>query len=204
MDIDILKRGLKLVEYIYDNQVPDLELYRIKEVGNGLADSHWKSKQWLVDELSEYIEDEDVHIAAGWLGLTAYLLKKQFPNINITNSDFDPGCKVMGEFLFDGYSIDYKTLDTVLDINKISNQCQVYINTSLEHIQQDYVEKIFASLRRGTIIAVQSNNYYTVEEHINCCESLDNFVSKVNVSEVLFKGSMPFEHYDRYMIIGVV
>ena len=26
MDIDILKRGLKLVEYIYDNQVPDLEL----------------------------------------------------------------------------------------------------------------------------------------------------------------------------------
>ena len=124
MDIDILKRGLKLVEYIYDNQVPDLELYRIKEVGNGLADSHWKSKQWLVDELSEYIEDEDVHIAAGWLGLTAYLLKKQFPSINITNSDFDPGCKVMGEFLFDGYSIDYKTLDTVLDINKISNQCQ--------------------------------------------------------------------------------
>ena len=101
MDIDVFKRGFKLVEYIYDNQIQDLELFRIRDVGNGLAESHWKSKQWLVDELSEFLYNEDVHIAAGWLGLTGYLLRKKFPDINITSSDIDPGCKIMGKFLFD-------------------------------------------------------------------------------------------------------
>ena len=91
MDIDVFKRGFKLVEYIYDNQIQDLELFRIRDVGNGLAESHWKSKQWLVDELSEFLYNEDVHIAAGWLGLTGYLLRKKFPDINITSSDIDPG-----------------------------------------------------------------------------------------------------------------
>ena len=143
MDIDVFKRGFKLVEYIYDNQIQDLELFRIRDVGNGLAESHWRGKQWLVDELSEFLYNEDVHIAAGWLGLTGYLLRKKFPNIKITSSDIDPGCKIMGEFLFD--NIEFKTLDTVLDINLIKDY-QVYINTSIEHIKQEYINQIFNKL----------------------------------------------------------
>lgn len=201
MDIDVFKRGFKLVEYIYDNQIQDLELFRIRDVGNGLAESHWKSKQWLVDELSEFLYNEDVHIAAGWLGLTSYLLRKEFPNIKITSSDIDPGCKIMGEFLFD--NIEFKTLDTVLDINIIKD-CQVYINTSIEHIKQEYINQIFNSLKQGTIFAIQSNNYYSVADHINCSDSLDDFKSKTICSEILYSGKIEFKNYDRYMIIGVI
>ena len=218
MENDILKRGFKLVEHIYDNQVrpkspfehiydkdiPNLEFYRIKDVGNGLAENHWKSKSWLVDELEEYIHNEDVHIAAGWLGLTAYLLRQKFPDISITNSDMDPGCKAMGEFLFKEHNIKYKIIDTVIDIEKIASSCQVYINTSLEHIQQQFIDDIFKKLDKGTIVAVQSNNYFSVEDHVNCCDNLDQFVSKVNVKNVLYKGTMSFPKYDRYMVIGIV
>ena len=201
MDIDVFKRGFKLVEYIYDNQIQDLELFRIRDVGNGLAESHWKGKQWLVDELSEFLYNEDVHIAAGWLGLTGYLLRKEFPNIKITSSDIDPGCKIMGEFLFD--NIEFKTLDTVLDINIIKD-CQVYINTSIEHIKQEYINQIFNSLKQGTIFAIQSNNYYSVADHINCSNNLDDFKSKTICSDILYINKMKFKNYDRYMIIGVI
>ena len=199
MDIDVFKRGFKLVEYIYDNQIQDLELFRIRDVGNGLAESHWKGKQWLVDELSEFLYNEDVHIAAGWLGLTGYLLRKEFPNIKITSSDIDPGCKIMGKFLFD--NIEFKTLDTVLDVNLIKD-CQVYINTSIEHIKQEYVDLIFSSLNKGTIFAIQSNNYYKVADHINCSDSLDDFKSRTQFKELLYANKMQFADYDRYMIIG--
>lgn len=199
MDIDVFKRGFKLVEYIYDNQIQDLELFRIRDVGNGLAESHWKSKQWLVEELSEFLYNEDVHIAAGWLGLTGYLLRKEFPNIKITSSDIDPGCKIMGKFLFD--NIEFKTLDTVLDVNLIKD-CQVYINTSIEHIKQEYIDLIFSSLNKGTIFAIQSNNYYNVVDHINCSDSLDDFKSKTLFKEILYADKMQFADYDRYMIIG--
>ena len=199
MDIDVFKRGFKLVEYIYDNQIQDLELFRIRDVGNGLAESHWKSKQWLVDELTEFLYNEDVHIAAGWLGLTGYLLRKEFPNIKITSSDIDPGCKIMGKFLFD--NIEFKTLDAVLDVNLIKD-CQVYINTSIEHIKQEYVNLIFSKLNKGTIFAIQSNNYYKVADHINCSDSLDDFKSTIQFKELLYANKMQFADYDRYMIIG--
>ena len=199
MDIDVFKRGFKLVEYIYDNQIQDLELFRIRDIGNGLAESHWKSKQWLVDELTEFLYNEDVHIAAGWLGLTGYLLRKEFPNIKITSSDIDPGCKIMGKFLFD--NIEFKTLDTVLDVNLIKD-CQVYINTSIEHIKQEYVDLIFSKLNKGTIFAIQSNNYYDVVDHINCSDSLDDFKSRTQFKELLYANKMQFADYDRYMIIG--
>lgn len=199
MDIDVFKRGFKLVEYIYDNQIQDLELFRIRDIGNGLAESHWKSKQWLVDELTEFLYNEDVHIAAGWLGLTGYLLRKEFPNIKITSSDIDPGCKIMGKFLFD--NIEFKTLDTVLDINIIKD-CQVYINTSIEHIKQEYVDLIFSKLNKGTIFAIQSNNYYDVVDHINCSDSLDDFKSRTQFKELLYANKMQFKDYDRYMLIG--
>ena len=199
MDIDVFKRGFKLVEYIYDNQIQDLELFRIRDIGNGLAESHWKSKQWLVDELTEFLYNEDVHIAAGWLGLTGYLLRKEFPNIKITSSDIDPGCKIMGKFLFD--NIEFKTLDTVLDVNLIKD-CQVYINTSIEHIKQEYVDLIFSKLNKGTIFAIQSNNYYKVADHINCSDSLDDFKSRTQFKELLYANKMQFADYDRYMIIG--
>lgn len=198
MDLDILKRGFKLVEYIYDSE--ELELHRIKEVGNGLSEKHWLGKQWLVDELSEWIYDEDIHIAAGWLGLTAYLIRKKFPKINITNSDIDPGCKVMGEFLFHDQNIDFKTLDATKQIDK----AQVYINTSIEHIDQWSVDYMLSKLDKGTIVALQSNNYFSVADHVNCKNSYDEFANSLNLSYYLYTGEMEFKNHDRYMVIGII
>lgn len=204
MDIDVLRRGFKLVEHIYDNQARDLELHRIKEVGNGLASAHWTSKQWLVDQIKPFISNQSIHIAAGWLGLTGYLLRKQLPDNNIICSDMDPGCAVMGKFLFENSNIQYDVLDTVLSIERIADTCEVYINTSIEHIHQEYVEHILSSLHKDTLFAFQSNNYFSVEDHINCSDDLQQFIDKTKCSEILYSGKMSFDNYDRYLIIGKI
>lgn len=201
MDLDILKRGFKLVEYIYDSQ--ELDLHRIKEVGNGLSEKHWKGKQWLVNELSGWLHTEDIHVAAGWLGLTSYLLRKNFPHNKIVNSDMDPGCKVMGEYLFHDQNIEFKTIDTIAQVDRVVNS-KVYINTSIEHIPQAYIEYMLSRFKRGTIVALQSNNYFSVDDHVNCCNSLDEFIDKTPLSDVFYTGSMPFTNHDRYMIIGTI
>ena len=199
MDLDILKRGFKLVEYIYDN-ADKFPTHRVKEVGNGLSEKHWIGKQWLVDELSPYIFNHNIHVAAGWLGLTSYLLRKEFSNNKIINSDRDAGCKDMGEYLFHEHDISFEVRDTVIDVPI----CDVYINTSIEHINQLSVEHILQSLKPKTIVALQSNNYYKVEDHVNCCKDLQEFKDKTNLSKVYYTGEMPFENHDRYMIIGEV
>lgn len=208
MDLDILKRGFKLIEHIYDKSVhaKQLELYRVKDVGNGLAENHWICKQWLVDELSEFVYDQDVHVAAGWLGLTAYLIRKEFPSVKITSSDMDPGCKDLGEFLFDGHNIDFKSLDTVLNIDDVKRDSRVYINTSTEHIEQKFMDYVLQSLDKGTIVALQSNDYFDVDDHVNCYNTLDDFVSAMsaNINEVLYSGEKEMKAYNRFMVIGVV
>jgi hypothetical protein len=199
MDSEIFTRGFKLVEYIYDN--PDkLDLRRIKEVGNGLGPKHWIGKQWLVDNLIDHVFMEDIHVAAGWLGLTSYLLRKEFPDNSITNSDIDSGCMTLGEYLFTGYNIKFEIRDTVLNVP----DCGVYINTSIEHIPQKYVEHILKYLKQGTIVALQSNNYYSVEDHVNCSKDINEFIHKTNLKEIYYTGEIPFENHDRYMIIGKV
>jgi hypothetical protein len=208
VDLDILRRGFKLIEHIYDESInaKNLELHRIKDVGNGLAENHWICKQWLVSELSEFTYNQNIHVAAGWLGLTAYLLRKEFPNIKITSSDMDPGCKILGEFLFDGHDIDFKSLDTVLDIDDIKRYGDVYVNTSTEHIEQQFIDYILQSLNKGTIVALQSNNYFEVADHINCYVDLDGFVGAVdqNMNEVLYSGEIEMKGYNRFMVIGIV
>lgn len=199
MNDEIFARGFKLVEYIYDNP-NKLGLHRIKEVGNGLGPKHWTGKQWLVDQLSEHIFMQDIHVAAGWLGLTSYLLRKEFPDNRITNSDIDSGCKLMGEFLFHDYNINFETRDTVLNVP----QCEVYVNTSIEHIIQKQVEHILTHLQPDTTVALQSNNYYSVEDHVNCSKDLNEFINKTQLNEVYYAGEISFDNHDRYMIIGKV
>ena len=58
MEAKILNRGLKLIENFYNasmytDEVWDNDLYRIKDTIDSLDSNHWKSKQWLVDELTK-------------------------------------------------------------------------------------------------------------------------------------------------------
>jgi hypothetical protein len=55
-----------------------------------------------------------------------------------------------------------------------------------------------------TVVCLQSNNYHDVQSHINTYDSLEEFVISLNLSEILYKKTLPSadNNYERYMVIG--
>ena len=159
-------------------------------------------KQWLVDELSKVYKDSGIiHVAGGWNGLLAYLLKKQYPNNQVISSDIDPVCKNMGKWLFGDKSIKFE-IENFLTPDLFS-EVDVLACTSVEHIDKEDVIKTIEELqmRGDKIIALQSNNYFELNSHINCSHSLDEFVEYTDL-DVLYKGELDLGDFTRYMVIG--
>ena len=73
------------------------------------------------------------------------------------------------------------------------------ICTACEHLD-DIINK--ECQKRKPILALQSNNYKGIEEHINCVDSVDELIEKNEITNVLYKGTKHFNLYDRYMVIG--
>lgn len=203
MDVKILNAGLKEIERIYNNSMydPNEDLYRITDIIHALDENHWKGKQWLVDELTNYIYDDDavVRIDAAWYGLTGYLLKKEFPSIKLKMYDADPDVEHISENIF-GNRVKISKAELLK-----SKDVGVYINTSIEHIDKSTVEVILHGLPRNALVALQSNNYEELDSHINCSTSIENFTISVekHFRKVLFTGELDLGDFTRYMIIGI-
>ena len=180
-----------------------------------------QSKKWLVDTLKE--EDLDlgtVFICAGWYATIVPMLseaKIKFDKIRSFDID-DSVWKIAETFnqhLKDGwlfkaqtkdimdinYAVDdYTTIKGNGDIEQCKDSPDTIINTSCEHIAD--FDKWFAKIPYGKLIILQSNNYYSVEEHVNCVKDGLDFEQMAPLSEVYFAGELPLEKYTRFMRIG--
>ena len=50
---------------------------------------------------------------------------------------------------------------------------------------------------------LQSNNYFDVDEHVNCSHSLDEFAFQTPMQRVWYEGELELGHYKRFMRIGI-
>ena len=57
------------------------------------------------------------------------------------------------------------------------------------------------NIPEGAKIILQSNNYSELEEHVNCSETLDEFVKKSKLNVEVAK-ELELTKYKRFMIIG--
>jgi len=140
----------------------------IKDVINSVNDNQIKNKLWLIDKLKPYLDiytNPKISIAAGWHGLLAHLLDDKD---NITSFDIDNTCKKTK--LFD--NVNYKTNDIVKQDPKESD---ILICTSCEHIIDDNVMTWIKRKKENSIVVLQSNDYFQIEDHINCKKSLSDF-----------------------------
>jgi hypothetical protein len=52
--------------------------------------------------------------------------------------------------------------------------------------------------------ALQSNNMFHLEEHINCVHNVKELESKSGLSNILYSGTLEMPNgYERYMVIGL-
>ena len=181
-----------------------------------------KSKLWLIDTLKACnVELGTVFLCAGWYATLATMLFESNIKVDKVRSfDIDPSCRsiaetfnkpwVKDEWLFKACTKDIMDIDydyesyevqradgTLCPLNDTPN---TIINTSCEHIPnfKEWYNKIPA----GRLVILQGNNYFDIEEHVNCATDLDNFSKMAPMEHVYFEGDLELEKYTRYMKIG--
>ena len=173
---------------------------KVKRIIESINDSQIESKTWLVENLKEHLDlfssNPKICVAAGWYGLTAHLLRDYTDN-KIVSFDIDPECEKIGNLLYD--NIHFKTED----INDFDpKKFDIIICTSCEHITDDELNRFLDKRKSNSLVVLHSNNYYEIEEHINCKDSLQDFEKSVNLNILNSYEKRIENKFDRYMIIG--
>tara|TARA_R110000851_G_scaffold15819_1_gene52110 strand:+ start:3222 stop:4055 length:834 start_codon:yes stop_codon:yes gene_type:complete len=181
-----------------------------------------KSKLWIIKELSELKVDlGTVFLCAGWYATLATMLFESGIKVDkIRSFDIDESCVDIAEtfnkpWVKDNWKFKSSTKD-IMDINYEFERYEVIradgttcplddtpdtiINTSCEHIENfaEWYDKIPA----GKLVILQSNNFFEVDEHVNCSIDIDDFSRQTPLKSVLYSNSLELEKYTRYMRIG--
>lgn len=189
------KNALRTINKITNNK-------KIKSIINAVNDNQIKSKDWLIENLEPYIgllNNPKICVAAGWFCTIGEDLRK-FTNNKIISFDKDRSCKRIGKIFNKDLNIQFLTIDME---NYNSNQFDVIICSSCEHISQKIINDFLYVRKKGSLVILQSNNYSKIEEHINCKNSLNEFIDEYKFDKILYKGTLKLDTFERYMIIAM-
>lgn len=209
---------LKAISKIVGNEITeDMDLLKligkisnnedIKSIVNSVNSNQNMSKEWLVDNISQrldfVVENPRVCVAAGWYGMLADKMR-DFTNNKVVSFDIDPKCAQYGKIMYP--KVSFKTAD-INDFH--AGQYDVLMCTSCEHISDETLNKFLRTRKQQSLVVLQSNNYFGLEEHINCKNSLKEFIdsltyavpsAKINILNSSEKRIN--DKFDRYMVIG--
>lgn len=172
----------------------------VRDVINSVNENQLASKRWLVDECAECFEKFDrpkVFIAAGWFGLLGHLIVEKHPTAKVTSFDMEPICEDVGKFMYPEVNFESDFIE--------SHDCSGYdilICTSCEHVEDEVINEWISNRDEGSIVILQSNNYFGVEDHVNCKSSIDHFASSYDI-EVFKSCELKRDKYTRFMIVGL-
>jgi len=164
-----------------------------------------QSKTWLIEKLQSVttsITNANVVIHGGWNGVLASLLFNSDLGIkHITSVDIDPNVKETALTINKRQEMEGRFSAVTADMCDHTYNADIVINTSCEHISKKQYINWYNNIPRGCTVVIQSNNYYELDEHINCFDTLEDFVNecKLQVSKTY---ELELPKYKRFMIIG--
>tara|TARA_R110000851_G_scaffold87922_11_gene191720 strand:+ start:2380 stop:5130 length:2751 start_codon:yes stop_codon:yes gene_type:complete len=182
-----------------------------------------QSKIWLTNKLKELnIELGIVYLCAGWYStIVPMFVENNIKFSAIRSFDIDPDVWKIAELfnkplLLDGWKFKAQTKDIMEidyarhiyntikgngDIEEVKESPDTIINTSCEHIPN--FTEWYAKIPSGKLVILQSNNFFEVDEHVNCSIDINDFSNQTPLSSVLYSDSLELEKYTRYMRIGI-
>ena len=196
-------------------------------INDAFSRSQMRSKFWLVEEL-EKIETNynNVAVMAGWFGQLKPIYDKKLTYSKMRIIELDKAACETSDYIFNLSNLEnYKVKSVNADINNLTLHKNGYewdvenfkentkytekylpdliVNTSAEHMTEDWFHQIrFKEMESNPIVAIQSNNMFDGEGHINCVYSADHMKKKFPMKEVLYEGELQLKGYKRVMIIG--
>jgi len=170
-----------------------------KDIINSTNKNQTACKTWLIEETESLITtfyNPKICIAAGWFGHLASLMT-EFTNQKILTFDIDPRCAEIGEKFHAKKNIEFLTQDIA------THDCSdfdIVVCTSCEHLPQATIKQFIAKRKSNSLVILQSNNFFDVPEHINCKNSLEEFVQDYSQYKIKYKGQLNLAKYTRYMV----
>jgi hypothetical protein len=203
----IYRKILNTISYIYYHSArdPDWDLFRFKDVLDSFNEAQFTNKTWAVEELNKFITDEyeECYIIGGWHGLFSHILAESGFNKRIINIELDPVCNIIAKQLKIHENIRFKDDDGIDLFPKFNHGNKIVVCTACEHIDNEELEFIIRQKEPGMLMCLQSNNYYEVTSHINCKDTLEDFVESLPLKQILYAGERRNKNkYDRFMVIG--
>lgn len=204
LNFDIYKRALYAVERIYNESMynEDADIYRIIEIVHSLSDSQIECKLEFVNAIKkEWMEvnrsNPKCLILGGWFGLLGHFVKEKFPEMKVNSIDYDVSCSVIGESMFP--EVNYITED----VFEIDWSAELILSSSVEHFDREELIYFIESRRQHPILwGFQSNNWEAIDSHINCSESLEEFIDYLPLRNILYSSKLDMGEYERYTVIG--
>lgn len=206
----------------FADALKNLEEGKIPFYHDCMSRGQLKSKQWAVNQLKEINRDLGVtFLCAGWYGTLATLIfESRLRVTKIRSFDIDPGCEEIAEIFNEPWVSDgWKFKSVTKDINDIDYSNEIYqvndrnghvetlvdkpntvINTSCEHIGD--FDNWYCKIPKGTLLALQTNDFKDIEDHVNCSTSLEQFESQTPMAVCLYQGELDLGSYKRFMRIG--
>lgn len=182
------KHTLKIIEGLSD-------INDIKSVINSVNDNQVVCKTECANILQPYLDmnpNNKVLIAAGWFGMMGSLLD----DYEVTVFDMDPKCEQIGKRLYPNIKHITSTIEEFDPAGYGTIIC-----TACEHITDETLNNFLAKRDRGTMVCLQSNDYFSIDEHINCKKNIEEFIHSVDI-EVVEHLTTPRSNYNRYTIVG--
>jgi hypothetical protein len=190
---------------------------------DSMSPSQVESKEWLCNILCNFDHIKTVQIYGGWYSsplieiLTDTLMSnlKWIENIDLDKFVLELSEKIHRERLEAQGTEYWVTNDTVLSPSPRSFDTDLVINTSSEHMPhlKDILEnknyrtiksvKKLKTPRVPCVFAIQSNNMFHIDDHINCVDSEEELLDNCKFQRVLYKGTLGMPNgYKRFMVIG--
>ena len=175
---------------------------------------------------------DSIYVCAGWYGvLPAILFERNNIKGNIYSFDINPEAENISDtlnkkYVSDGtrfkaitkdihelnYSDDYHmaTFYTYHDTHNFSlemdelhvQNVSCVINTSCEHIED--FDEWWSRVPDGMLVILQNNNFVEHDDDtvVNTVPSEQRWVDKVNLTDLIYRGTLKLDKYNRFMVIG--
>jgi aspartate/glutamate racemase len=201
-------------------------------LNDAMSRSQVKSKIWLIEELENVRQKlpdpvyKQVAVFAGWYGQLKNVYDKRLTYRKMRIVELDRLACETSDYIFNLSELEnYKVKSVNANINELTLHKNGYewdvenfrdgtkysekflpdliINTSAEHMTDTWYNQIrFRQMESDPIVAIQSNNYFDVLDHVNCVHSIDHMKKKFPMREILYEGELQLKGYKRVMLIG--
>jgi hypothetical protein len=203
----IYQKILDAISYVYKKSTDDekYDLFRLKDILDSFSKGQHQSKLWAVEELNKIIDDSynECFVIGSWYGLFSHLFAESGFKNKIVNIEIDDFCNKIARKLKIHDNIIYKTADGLEDFKNWNYHDKILVCTACEHIDEEELFFVLKQKNPSMLMCLQSNNYYEINSHINCHNTLEDFIKSLPLENILYAGEKRHkDEYDRFMVIG--